>query len=413
MSNIIGQYIKVKQASINDVCQTIIAPLKIQKSEFSTDGKFPIIDQSANLVAGYTDNEEAIINKGEYVIFGDHTRIIKFVDYPFAQGADGIKILKAKNNVLPKYLFYSLCNLDIPNKGYSRHWGLVSYLTINLPHIKIQEEIVKILDSFTNLIDALNEELSLRQKQFEYYREKLLTFDSKVEHSTVIRKNENSSIDEIDMRVNNKVEELLAHYNPDGVNNVTLSSIGDFENIGVDKKIVEGEPLVTLLNYVDVYHNKTIKKGVPKMIVSSPVNKVDKCSVEKGDIFITPTSETVDDIGHSSLVLETLPQTVYSYHIMRYRLHDFSMTTASYINQCFETRSVKEQIFKKAQGLTRFGVSKNKFGEIEIPLPHIKVQEEIVNLLDTFTNLISSIKEEIALRQKQYEYYREKLLTFD
>ena len=98
---------------------------------------------------------------------------------------------------------------------------------------------------------------------------------------------------------------------------------------------------------------------------------------------------------------------------MRYRLHDISMTTASYINQCFETRSVKEQILKKAQGLTRFGVSKNKFGEIEIPLPHIKVQEEIVEILDFFTNLIDALNEELSLRQKQYEYYREKLLTFD
>ena len=210
-----------------------------------------------------------------------------------------------------------------------------------------------------------------------------------------------------------KVEELLAKYNSNGVKKIILSSIGDFENIGVDKKTVEGEPLVTLLNYVDVYHNKTIKKGVPQMTVSSPINKVDKCSVEQGDIFITPTSETVDDIGHSALVLETLPQTVYSYHIMRYRLHNVSMTTASYINQCFESCYVKQQILKKAQGLTRFGVSKSKFGEIEIPLPHIKVQEEIVKILDSFTNLIDALNEELSLRQKQFEYYREKLLTFD
>ena len=210
-----------------------------------------------------------------------------------------------------------------------------------------------------------------------------------------------------------RVEELLGKYNPNGVKKIILSSIGDFENIGEDKKTVEGEPLVTLLNYVDVYHNKTIKKGVPQMTVSSPINKVDKCSVEQGDIFITPTSETVDDIGHSALVLETLPQTVYSYHIMRYRLHNVSMTTASYINQCFESCYVKQQILKKAQGLTRFGVSKSKFGEIEIPLPHIKVQEEIVKILDSFTNLIDALNEELSLRQKQFEYYREKLLTFD
>ena len=345
---------------------------------------------------------------------------VAFQERKFWCGALCLKMYALSSDVNIKYIFYYLSNNKEEILSKKNYGGMpyinkteFSKIQISLPHIKVQEEIVEILDSFTNLIDALNEELSLRQKQFEYYREKLLTFDNKVEHSTVIRKNENSSIDEIDMRVNNRVEELLAHYNPDGVNNVTLSSIGDFENIGVDKKKVEGEPLVTLLNYVDVYHNKTIKKGVPKMIVSSPVNKVDKCSVEKGDIFITPTSETVDDIGHSSLVLETLPQTVYSYHIMRYRLHDISMTTASYINQCFETRSVKEQILKKAQGLTRFGVSKNKFGEIEIPLPHIKVQEEIVEILDFFTNLIDALNEELSLRQKQYEYYREKLLTFD
>ena len=64
---------KVMQALIKDVCETVNAHIKIQKSEFSINGKFPVIDQSTNPIAGYTDIEKALLDNGEYVIFGDHT----------------------------------------------------------------------------------------------------------------------------------------------------------------------------------------------------------------------------------------------------------------------------------------------------------------------------------------------------
>lgn len=101
-----------------------------------------------------------------------------------------------------------------------------------------------------------------------------------------------------------------------------LGQLGKFENIGTDKKIVEGEQLVTLLNYVDVYHHKKIDSSVPQMQVTASDKKIKECTVEKGDIFVTPSSETVDDIGHSSVIEETISNAVYSYHIMRYRLFE-------------------------------------------------------------------------------------------
>ena len=192
-----------------------------------------------------------------------------------------------------------------------------------------------------------------------------------------------------------------------------LGDFGTFENIGTDKKIVQGEKLVTLLNYVDVYHNKYIDSSIPQMQVSASDKKIQSCTVEKGDIFVTPTSETIDDIGHSSVITETIDNAVYSYHIMRYRLFETNMLFSYYINYCFDTYNVKKQILKKAQGLTRFGLSKDKFASIQIPIPSLEEQNRIVGILDTFTDSIENLKQQIAQRRKQYEHYRDQLLDLE
>ena len=210
-----------------------------------------------------------------------------------------------------------------------------------------------------------------------------------------------------------KLTELLEMHCPNGVEYKKLGDLGIFENIGVDKKTVEGQPLVSLLNYVDVYKNIHIGNNVPKMIVSATTKKIQDCTCEKGDIFITPTSETRDDIGHAAVVTETLINTVYSYHIMRFRLTEINMTTSFFIRYMFESELVQKQIYKLAKGLTRFGLSKYDFAKIEIPFPPIEVQEEIVRILDQFRTLAAELQAELQARQEQYEYYRNKLLTFN
>ena len=192
-----------------------------------------------------------------------------------------------------------------------------------------------------------------------------------------------------------------------------LGELGSFENIGTDKKIVEGEKLVTLLNYVDVYHHKYIDSSIPQMQVSASDTKIEKCTVEQGDIFVTPSSETVDDIGHSSVITETISNAVYSYHIMRYRLFEKNMLLSYFINYVFDTDNVKKQILKKAQGLTRFGLSKDKFASIIIPVPSLSEQSRIVSILDTFTDSIDNLKQQIEQRRKQYEHYRDQLLDLE
>ena len=215
----------------------------------------------------------------------------------------------------------------------------------------------------------------------------------------------------------NKLDELIKELCPNGVEYKELGELGIFENIGVDKKINVNEKEILLLNYTDIYKNNYIDSSIPKMIVTANDKKIENCSVEECDIFITPTSETKEDIGHASVILETIPNCCYSYHIMRYRLINPNRVTASFIMYLFYSQDLKRQILKYAQGLTRYGLSKEKFSNLLIPFPNIRIQEEIVKVLDDYTKSVEELKgklnEELTARKKQYSWYRDYLLKFE
>ena len=114
----------------------------IQQNLYKTTGRFPVIDQGNSLIAGYTDNESLIYKKNELpiILFGDHTRIFKYIDFPFATGADGTKLFRANDQVVDhRFLYFALLYLDIPSRGYSRHFKYLKEKVIGAP-IKLTEQ---------------------------------------------------------------------------------------------------------------------------------------------------------------------------------------------------------------------------------------------------------------------------------
>jgi type I restriction enzyme M protein len=160
---------KFKKIKIGDIVNTVSPPIKIAKSGYQTTGKYPIIDQSQDFIAGYTDNENTILEKDEYVIFGDHTKVVKYVDFPFAQGADGIKILKPKENLIAEFLYYVMCKLQMPDKGYSRHWTIIKEIKIPLPPLSIQREIVEKIAVKQRAIEAARQVIDSLEKERKYF----------------------------------------------------------------------------------------------------------------------------------------------------------------------------------------------------------------------------------------------------
>ena len=191
----------------------------------------------------------------------------------------------------------------------------------------------------------------------------------------------------------------------------TLGEVSELRNTGVDKKINESEKSIRLLNFTDVFNNQYLSNSTPTMIVTASDKKIIDCNILKGDLFITPTSEILDEIGQSAVALENIDNAVYSYHIMRIRIHDTNFLLPEFLNYLFRTSQIKQHIRKNAQGITRFGLTLPRWKSVVIPIPPLSVQTEIVKILDALTALTSELTSELTLRRKQYEYYREKLLS--
>lgn len=143
---------------------------KIKTEDYQRRGKYCIIDQGQNEIAGYTDLEDGLFKDVPAIIFGDHTRIIKYVTRPFFLGADGVKVLRSKKTDADyKYLFYALKSLRIPNTGYNRHFKWLKETTIKLVPLWRQKQIVQILDQVAAIkaarqkqLDALDELVKAR-----------------------------------------------------------------------------------------------------------------------------------------------------------------------------------------------------------------------------------------------------------
>lgn len=134
---------------------------KIEKNSYLGSGAFWIIDQSQNEIAGYSNRKEGVYRNTPAIIFGDHTRVFKFINEPFFLGADGTKLLKVKNDAVDyTYIYYYLKNLKITNLGYNRHFKLLKDIIFSIPDIRIQKQ-------YASFIEEINKTANILSVQIE------------------------------------------------------------------------------------------------------------------------------------------------------------------------------------------------------------------------------------------------------
>lgn len=169
-----------------------------------------------------------------------------------------------------------------------------------------------------------------------------------------------------------------------------MGDLGNFKSNGVDKLSKPDEIPVNLLNYMDVYKRRQLnnKMASELMQVTAKPNQLIDNNVLKGDVFFTPTSETSNDIGHCMAIEETLKNTVYSYHLMRYRPHEGSFYL-TYPNYAFDTNEVRNKMALMAQGVQRFVLSKYQFESIEISYTKLEEQKKTADFLTNIDTLIT------------------------
>lgn len=131
---------------------------KLQTSEYLSSGTLPIVDQGTKFICGYTNDLTATYPYDlPVVVFGDHTRVFKFVDFPFAIGADGTQCLHPHDQFDPRFFFYCLQGLDLRAEGYARHFKLLKEQTIPLPPLAEQKRIAEVLRSVDKVIELTGE----------------------------------------------------------------------------------------------------------------------------------------------------------------------------------------------------------------------------------------------------------------
>lgn len=150
---------------------------KIKQKAYLETGLLPIIDQGHLLIGGYTnDTTKAIECDYPVIVFGDHTKCVKFVTFPFVPGADGIKVLRPKQNILPKYLYYGTQYLTfrIEDKGYARHYQHIEKKELAVPPVSEQERIVSKIEELFSKLDASVAELKTAKEKLKVYRQAVL-----------------------------------------------------------------------------------------------------------------------------------------------------------------------------------------------------------------------------------------------
>jgi type I restriction enzyme S subunit len=165
-----------KWVKIEEISDKIsLNKIKIKQKEYLQEGRFPVVDQGQDLIGGYYNDEKLIVpSEPPYIIFGDHTKIKKFISFKFIPGADGVKVLKAKSVIDSKFLYYCLFIIKIEDKGYARHFQLLEKELYPLPPLKTQQQIVSKIEELFSELDKGVEDLKKAQQQLKTYRQSVL-----------------------------------------------------------------------------------------------------------------------------------------------------------------------------------------------------------------------------------------------
>ena len=217
-----------KTNTLENCLERFRVPAKIQRKQFRETGEFPIVSQEADFVNGYWDeSEDVCVLDRPVVIFGDHTQVLKYVDFDFVVGADGVKVLAPKPFIDAKYLYYFIMANRAPSLGYARHYRHVKELAINYPDSEEQQRIVAVLDeAFEGLARARAHAEANLQNARDLFESYLFTVFSKGNwpEKTLNQISENLDRVRVPITKSNRVAGDIPYYGASGV----VDHVADF-----------------------------------------------------------------------------------------------------------------------------------------------------------------------------------------
>lgn len=259
------------------------------------------------------------------------------------------------------------------------HGKDIAGFIIPIPSLSEQTRIVEILDTFSAAIENPKQQIAERKNQYEYYRNNLFEFKE----------------GECEWK---KLGEICTQFN--GLSGAS----NKWKDIGNCR----------FIDYMNAYKNISI--DVTNLPYATVQNIEKQIELRKGDVLFTAASETPDECALSAAIESDLPKGVFmDDHLFGIRINDDSKENVlpGYLKYLFRSSGIRSEINKSVRGVTRFYISKKDFMSLSIPIPPMEIQSRIASILDTFEAAIANLEAQLKEREKQYEYYRNKLLTFE
>lgn len=348
----------------------------VKSTEYDASYDIPVLTAGQTFILGYTNEKFGVYKASQEnptIIFDDFTTSFHWVDFEFKIKSSAMKMLRPKDTFDGsfKYVYYAMKCIKYEAVDHTRHWiSKYSQFEIPVPPLEVQEEIVRILDHFTNLAAELQAELQARKEQYEYYRNKLLMFD--------------------------KIG--------GGTQSVTWMKMSEIGNICMCKRIMKeqtnnigGVPFYKIGTFgkvADAYISQELYEDY-KNRFSFPV---------KGEVLISASGT----IGRS--VIYDGKDAYFQDSNIVWVHNDEMKVLNKYLHHYYRI------IEWNVEGGTIKRLYNSNLAKTKIAVPSLPEQERIVNILDKFENLTTDLQTglpaEMAAVQEQYEYYRNKLLSF-
>ena len=344
---------------------------KIPTNEYLKNGKYPVIDQGQSDIAGYHDSDSGLFENVPAIVFGDHTRAVKYVDKPCFLGADGVKLLcPLDKDINCKYLFYQLSCADIPNTGYNRHFKWVKALDFKIPSSDEQNHVVEVLDKVTELI-------SLRKQQ-------LAKLDELVK-ARFVEMFGDAKLNPYDFPCNSLSEYILF---------LTSGSRG-WSQYFTDN----GEYFITIKNV----KNCRITLQDVQYVIPPDNAEAKRTKVQENDLLISITA----DLGRTGVVPKEIAKhgAYINQHLTCIRLN-LEKVNPIYVAYYMESDAGKEQFASKNQSAVKAGLNFNAINSLKLIVPPLSLQNDFA----AFVERVDQQKQTIQQSLEKLELMKEALM---
>lgn len=343
---------------------------KIQSKAYLSDGKYSVVDQGQELIGGYTDDKDMLYSgKLPVIIFGDHTRCVKLIDFPFVQGADGVKVLRPKDFYDINAFYYSLRAINIPNLGYRRHFPLFSQFAIPLPPLNEQQRIVDRIESIFAKLDEAKEKAQAVVDGFELRKSAILHRAFTGELTAKWREEHGVTLDRWTKS--------------------TFSDVVDEFKYGLSEKSDYGYDGIPVFRIPNVTDNGLSFDDLKYLSHS----QIDSSSLlRKDDVLIIRSNGSKELVGKSVLVPSLDKEYTYASFLIRARLNP--KIVPAYFVYYINSSDARIQMFKKAKSSAGINnINSKELGAINILVCSVSEQSEIIRILDALLAKENAAKE--------------------